>query len=191
MKINEVARAAGVSASAVRYYERRGLLTAPSRVNGIRQYTSSDIDQLALVTFYRSCGVSIDDLAMVLHANGTQGSENAHAAVAGRVAELDDVVRKSRGCNAAYARCCGANAKANATSASCTRTCTFAPFDLKSLRLSHCAGKFRLRIGRPRMRCWSAHLRVPARGRGHRSKRDKPSIDSLLFLQWGSLHLRS
>jgi len=38
MTIGEVARRAGVATSAVRYYERRGLLDADARASGQRRY---------------------------------------------------------------------------------------------------------------------------------------------------------
>ncbi len=38
MKIGELARRAGLNPSAIRYYERRGLLAAPYRTSGQRRY---------------------------------------------------------------------------------------------------------------------------------------------------------
>jgi len=38
LTIGEVARRAGVATSAVRYYERRGLLDADTRISGQRRY---------------------------------------------------------------------------------------------------------------------------------------------------------
>lgn len=38
IKIGELARRAGLNPSAIRYYERRGLLAAPYRTGGQRRY---------------------------------------------------------------------------------------------------------------------------------------------------------
>src|SRR5438132_1491609 len=40
MKIGQLARTAGLNASAIRYYEKRGLLAAPQRTGGQRRYAS-------------------------------------------------------------------------------------------------------------------------------------------------------
>ncbi len=44
MNVSEVARRAGIAPTAVRFYERRGVLPAASRRdNGYREYTDEDL----------------------------------------------------------------------------------------------------------------------------------------------------
>lgn len=95
MRIGELAKAAGISASALRFYESSGILTPPRRKNGMRDYDPSAIDELRIIAFYRSCGVSIDRIAKVAP-NRTSGREDAHDVVRRRLAELDAVVAQAQ-----------------------------------------------------------------------------------------------
>lgn len=96
MRIGEAARHAGVSASAIRYYERRGVLPPARRVSGIRRYDDADVDRLRLITYYRSCGVSVRTLQSIFTAGDDRRYAKAHAEIDRRIAELDDVMRAAR-----------------------------------------------------------------------------------------------
>ena len=55
MRIGELARGAGTSSKAVRFYETAGLLPAPPRTpNGYRSYTPADMERLRLLVGLRS-----------------------------------------------------------------------------------------------------------------------------------------
>jgi DNA-binding transcriptional MerR regulator len=65
--IGTVARHAGVSVDTVRYYERRGLLPAPSRrASGYRSYRSDAADRLRLIKQIQSLGLPLDDIRDLL-----------------------------------------------------------------------------------------------------------------------------
>jgi MerR family regulatory protein len=49
LAIGEVSRRAGVSMSAIRYYERNGLLIEPERVGGQRRYADNVIERLGII----------------------------------------------------------------------------------------------------------------------------------------------
>lgn len=51
MTIGEVARRAGIAASAIRYYERSGLLPKAPRVGGRRANDDDIVDRLAVIAF--------------------------------------------------------------------------------------------------------------------------------------------
>jgi MerR family redox-sensitive transcriptional activator SoxR len=59
MTIGELAGRAGVAPSAVRYYERVGLLPAPRRQNGRRVYAADALARLAVILHARRLGFSI------------------------------------------------------------------------------------------------------------------------------------
>jgi MerR family redox-sensitive transcriptional activator SoxR len=59
MRIGELAEQANVSTSAVRYYEKVGLLPAPRRVSGRREYADDALARLAIVLHARKLGFSI------------------------------------------------------------------------------------------------------------------------------------
>ena len=96
MKIGEIARTTGIRTSAIRYYESCGIVPAPQRVNGVRRYSPEVVDRLRLVTFYRSCGLSIAELTAIFGHGGAR-RETAHEAVGRRIAELDRLVAQARG----------------------------------------------------------------------------------------------
>jgi len=94
--IGQVAKAAGISASAIRYYESSGVLPKPGRKNGIRQYDSSSIQQLKVLRFYRSSGVSVDSLASMFLEDKSARRKNRHQAVLRRIDELDRAISQAR-----------------------------------------------------------------------------------------------
>jgi len=64
MRIGEFAREAGVSASAIRFYEKRGLLPpSPREANGYRCYDHGDLRVIRLIDQARSLGFSLNDVA--------------------------------------------------------------------------------------------------------------------------------
>ena len=61
MQIGELARQAGTTTKAVRFYESTGLLPAPPRTpNGYRRYTSADMERLRLLVGLRSLDLPLD-----------------------------------------------------------------------------------------------------------------------------------
>ena len=70
MKIGDVAKRAGIRPSAVRYYERIGLLRPVARVSGRRQFGSGVVDRLALIQIGVRLGFSLDELRELLGAVG-------------------------------------------------------------------------------------------------------------------------
>ena len=66
--IGEVARRAGIATSAVRYYERRGLLEADARRSGQRRYRPETLRLLVFIGMLQDAGLSLDDVAGVLGA---------------------------------------------------------------------------------------------------------------------------
>src|SRR5262245_17273507 len=57
--IGELAKQAGLRPSAIRYYERLGLVPAPPRRNGRRDYGTDALANLAVVQFARECGFTV------------------------------------------------------------------------------------------------------------------------------------
>jgi DNA-binding transcriptional MerR regulator len=60
MNVSEVARLVGIAPTAIRFYERRGILPAATRRdNGYREYTDDDLCRLRLVVSLRSLGIDV------------------------------------------------------------------------------------------------------------------------------------
>lgn len=65
--IGQLASAAQTPAATIRYYEKIGLLSSPSRTDGnYRQYSSDDLDRLAFVRRAREIGFTIDQVRSLL-----------------------------------------------------------------------------------------------------------------------------
>ncbi|MET9018503.1 MerR family transcriptional regulator [Actinopolymorpha sp. NPDC004070] len=63
MRIGDAAAAAGTTARALRFYEKRGLLPEPARtVAGYREYTSRDVSRVRLVRELLALGLTVEDV---------------------------------------------------------------------------------------------------------------------------------
>lgn len=66
-RIGEVVKRTGLSADAIRYYERRGLLARPARTHtGYRLFCPADIRTLNVVLTARAMGFSLRDIRALL-----------------------------------------------------------------------------------------------------------------------------
>ena len=60
MNVSELAREVGIAPSAVRFYERRGILpAAPRHGNGYRRYSDDDLCRLKVVVSLRRLGLEL------------------------------------------------------------------------------------------------------------------------------------
>lgn len=67
MKIGELAARAGSNPETIRYYERIGLLPAPTRTSGnYRDYAQGHIDRLSFIRHARGLGFEIADIRSLL-----------------------------------------------------------------------------------------------------------------------------
>ena len=62
MTIGEVAAHAHMRASAIRFYEKAGLLPKPSRSGGQRRYDQNILPRLALLDWAKECGFTLDEI---------------------------------------------------------------------------------------------------------------------------------
>jgi MerR family redox-sensitive transcriptional activator SoxR len=67
LAIGEVARRAGIRASAIRYYEEAGLIPSPARVGGRRRYSAVVLESLDLIRLAQRAGFTIQEVRTLLH----------------------------------------------------------------------------------------------------------------------------
>jgi MerR family transcriptional regulator, redox-sensitive transcriptional activator SoxR len=67
LTIGEVARQAGIQTSAIRYYERLGLLQSVRRVNGHRRYDPGVFQSLTIIRFAQQAGYTLAEIQTLLH----------------------------------------------------------------------------------------------------------------------------
>lgn len=94
MQIGDVALRAGLRTSAIRYYERIGLLPVPGRLNGRRRYTGDVLFRLQVIRFARDSGFTLAEIRGLL--GGRQYSARLRRLARAKVAELDEVVERAR-----------------------------------------------------------------------------------------------
>jgi MerR family transcriptional regulator, redox-sensitive transcriptional activator SoxR len=66
LTISETARRSGVAASALRYYEERGLISAEREGSGHRRYPRPVLRRIAFIVFAQRVGLSLDEIAAEL-----------------------------------------------------------------------------------------------------------------------------
>lgn len=95
MTIGQVAKESGFASSAIRYYEKAGVLAPPVRQGGRRQYHASVLERLAILERAKACGFSLAETRHLLYGfrESTQPSERWQAMARQKMAELDDLTR--------------------------------------------------------------------------------------------------
>jgi MerR family redox-sensitive transcriptional activator SoxR len=66
MKIGELARRANLNASAIRHYEKMGLLAAPHRLGGQRRYPTDSLGRVLLIRFATDMGFTLAEIKLFL-----------------------------------------------------------------------------------------------------------------------------
>lgn len=94
MDIAEVARRSGVPASALRFYEERGLISSVGR-SGLRRVFEADVlERLALVALGRSAGFSLEEIGRMFA--GGRRPRIDRDMLAAKADELDATIRRLR-----------------------------------------------------------------------------------------------
>lgn len=91
MDIAEVAKRSGMAASALRYYEKKGLIASTGRQGLRRTFGKEVLDQLALISLGQAAGLSLDDIRGMFTPNGPRIDRQVLAA---RADEIDALVRR-------------------------------------------------------------------------------------------------
>jgi MerR family redox-sensitive transcriptional activator SoxR len=66
LTIGELAQRTGLATSAIRFYERRGVLPAAERVAGRRRYGAEDVRRLEVLTVAKRAGFTLDEARVLL-----------------------------------------------------------------------------------------------------------------------------
>src|SRR5579872_6658539 len=96
MTIGEVSQRSGFSASAIRFYERAGLLAKPPRIGGRRHYEASILDRLSVLQGAKACGFNLAETRRLLHGvrEGTPPSERWQTLARRKIEELDELAAR-------------------------------------------------------------------------------------------------
>ena len=92
MNISQLAKAINVSTDTVRYYEKKGLLSAPERhANGYRSYTETHVGLVRFVRGAQALGFSLAEIRTILPqmAQGTFGRTEIEQQLKAKIAQID------------------------------------------------------------------------------------------------------
>ena len=90
--IGDAAQMLGLNASALRYYEDRGLVT-PERRGGKRMYSREDLRRLAFIQLMQRLGIRLDAASAVLD----EPSDRWRDVVREQIAAIDELIARARG----------------------------------------------------------------------------------------------
>ncbi|MGQ2980308.1 MAG: helix-turn-helix domain-containing protein [Polaromonas sp.] len=92
MDIAQVAKKSGFSASALRYYEEKGLIASVGRQGLRRTFAPGVLDQLALISLGQAAGFSLDDIAAMFSPDGQASIDRA--SLSAKADELDQTIKR-------------------------------------------------------------------------------------------------
>jgi len=97
MTIGDVSREAGIQASAIRYYERMGLLPKPARSSGQRRYDASVLEWLSLIALAREAGFTIAEIKRLVSGfkPGTPPAARWRELATRKLSEIDEIVARA------------------------------------------------------------------------------------------------
>jgi MerR family mercuric resistance operon transcriptional regulator len=113
LTIGALADAAGVNVETIRFYQRKGLMQAPTRpLGGIRRYGEADLARVRFIKSAQRLGFSLDEVADLLKlddgAHCTEAREQAERKLADVRARLADLQRIETVLEELVQRCCAA-----------------------------------------------------------------------------------
>jgi MerR family redox-sensitive transcriptional activator SoxR len=97
--IGEVAERSGLRPSAIRYYERIGLLPKPERTNGWRRYDATVLERLAAIDLAQRAGFSLAEIRTLMtgFSEETPPSERWRRLATKKLPEVEAQIRRAEG----------------------------------------------------------------------------------------------
>ncbi len=89
MTIGKLAAAADVGVETVRFYQRRGLIETPRRIDGIRRYGAAELARLRFIRQAQTAGFTLEEIRRLLALDSGEDREEARAMATKRLAALD------------------------------------------------------------------------------------------------------
>lgn len=89
LTIGKLAAAAHVGVETVRFYQRRGLLQTPKRIDGIRRYGEADLSRLRFIRQAQTAGFTLEEIRQLLALDASEDRATAREMATRRLAELD------------------------------------------------------------------------------------------------------
>ncbi len=98
MDISEVARRTGLAASTLRFYEKKGLISATRSAGQRRHFDPQVLDQLGLIALGQAGGLTLDEIAPMLSVAGTPAVDRQ--ALIAKADDIDATIKRLRAMSA-------------------------------------------------------------------------------------------
>jgi MerR family redox-sensitive transcriptional activator SoxR len=97
LTIGKVAEKAGASVSAIRFYEREGLLPEAERVGGQRRFREETAQRLGIIDVAKQAGFSLEEVGVLLTSidEGAPAHEQLQALAARKLPEVDALIARA------------------------------------------------------------------------------------------------
>jgi MerR family transcriptional regulator, redox-sensitive transcriptional activator SoxR len=97
LRIGEVAERAGVSISAIRFYEREGLLPRPERVGGQRRFPPEVVERLRIIDVAKQAGFTLEEVRTLLTSTdeGAPAHEQLQALATHKLPEVEALIARA------------------------------------------------------------------------------------------------
>ena len=95
MTIGELATRSGLQASALRYYEQIGLIPAPLRRGGRRDYASDALYRLEVVQCARACGFTLSEIRWLVQGFETPDSPRWRTLAESKIKEMKQRIERA------------------------------------------------------------------------------------------------
>jgi MerR family redox-sensitive transcriptional activator SoxR len=96
--IGQIAAEAGVATSAIRYYEREGVLPEPARVSGQRRYGPDAVKRLEVLEVAKRAGFSLHEAKLLLRSAdaGTPAFEAVRELAARKLPDIEALIARAQ-----------------------------------------------------------------------------------------------
>ena len=96
--IGEVAERTGSSVSAIRFYEREGLLPEAERVSGQRRFTEATVQRLGIIAVAKQAGFSLEEVGVLLTSidQGVPAHEQLRALADRKLPQVDALIERAQ-----------------------------------------------------------------------------------------------
>ena len=89
MTIGSLTRTAGVGVETIRFYQRRELLSEPTRAGGVRRYGPADVARLRFIRTAAGAGFTLAQIGELLKLDAGEDRARAQALARERIAAID------------------------------------------------------------------------------------------------------
>ena len=89
LTIGELAALTGVGVETIRFYQRKGLLKTPKRLEGARRYGSEDLRRLQFIRQAQTAGFTLEEIGELLEFDAGDERERAREVAKARLIALE------------------------------------------------------------------------------------------------------